>query len=125
MIMIVCFIIHICRASIQAALEDQKELKISVQFYYKSGRSFGVIKFVLYLFYKIFYIEYFLFPESPFWCLLDIVPIHNEVGKVVLFLLSYNDITDMYTPSRNASIYSLENNKMEMDMEFDMDTEQV
>ena len=74
---------------------------------------------------KHFCIEYFIFAESPFWCLLDIVPIHNEVGKVVLFLLSYKDITDMYTPSRNASIYSLENTKMEMDMEFDMDTEQV
>lgn len=57
--------------------------------------------------------------------MLDIVPIHNEVGKVVLFLLSYKDITDMYTPSRNASIYSLENTKMDIDMEFDMDTEQV
>ena len=46
-------------------------------------------------------------------------------SKVVLFLLSYKDITDIYTPSRNASIYSLENTKMEMDMEFDMDSEKV
>ena len=52
---------------------------------------------------------------TPFWCLLDIIPIHNEVGKVVLFLLSHKDITDMHTPSRNASIYSMETHKMEME----------
>ena len=69
--------------------------------------------------------ENFFLSESPFWCLLDIIPIHNEFGMVVLLLLSYKDITDMYTPSRNASIYSLENTKMDIDMEFDMDTEQV
>ena len=56
---------------------------------------------------------------------MDIIPIRNEVGKVVLFLLSYKNITDMYTPSRNASIYSLESSKMQMDTEFDMDTEKV
>lgn len=31
---------------------------------------------------------------SPFWCLLDIVPIKNEKGDVVLFLASFKDITD-------------------------------
>ena len=30
----------------------------------------------------------------PFWCLLDIVPIKNEKGDVVLFLASFKDITD-------------------------------
>ena len=30
---------------------------------------------------------------SPFWCLLDIVPIKNEKGNVVLFLASHKDIT--------------------------------
>ena len=30
---------------------------------------------------------------SPFWCLLDIVPIKNEKGEVVLFLASHKDIT--------------------------------
>ena len=29
-----------------------------------------------------------------FWCLLDIVPIKNEKGDVVLFLASFKDITD-------------------------------
>ena len=37
---------------------------------------------------------------APFWCLLDIIPIQNELGKVVLFLLSFKDITNTYTPSR-------------------------
>ena len=30
---------------------------------------------------------------SPFWCLLDIVPIKNEKHEVVLFLASHKDIT--------------------------------
>lgn len=36
------------------------------------------------------------FPLSAvlFWCLLDIVPIKNEKGDVVLFLASFKDITD-------------------------------
>eukprot|EP00079_Xenopus_tropicalis_P033397 XP_017947168.1 PREDICTED: potassium voltage-gated channel subfamily H member 3 isoform X2 [Xenopus tropicalis] len=29
-----------------------------------------------------------------FWCLLDLVPIKNEKGEVVLFLISFKDITD-------------------------------
>ena len=35
----------------------------------------------------------FAFIGSPFWCLLDIVPIKNEKGRVVLFLASHKDIT--------------------------------
>lgn len=37
-----------------------------------------------------------VFPLSAeqFWCLLDIVPIKNEKGDVVLFLASFKDITD-------------------------------
>ncbi|CAG2123216.1 unnamed protein product, partial [Medioppia subpectinata] len=31
--------------------------------------------------------------RSPFWCLLDIVPITNEKHEVVLFLASHKDIT--------------------------------
>lgn len=31
---------------------------------------------------------------TPFWCLLDIVPIKNERSEVVLFLASHKDITD-------------------------------
>ena len=30
---------------------------------------------------------------GSFWCLLDIVPIKNEKGDVVLFLASHKDIT--------------------------------
>jgi hypothetical protein len=40
------------------------------------------------------------FEGLPFWCLLDILPIRNEVGDVVLFLLSYKDITNEYSESR-------------------------
>lgn len=38
----------------------------------------------LFLFYK----------ATPFWCLLDIVPIKNEKREVVLFLASHKDITN-------------------------------
>lgn len=31
-----------------------------------------------------------------FWCFLDIVPIKNEKGEMVLFLFSFKDITDTY-----------------------------
>lgn len=31
---------------------------------------------------------------SPFWCLLDIVPIKNEKREVVLFLCSHKDVTN-------------------------------
>ncbi|PIO29478.1 hypothetical protein AB205_0017930, partial [Aquarana catesbeiana] len=34
---------------------------------------------------------------SQFWCLLDVVPIKNEKGEVVLFLVSFKDITDAKT----------------------------
>jgi hypothetical protein len=33
------------------------------------------------------------FSGTPFWCLLDIVPIKNEKREVVLFLASHKDIT--------------------------------
>ncbi|CAJ0965582.1 unnamed protein product [Ranitomeya imitator] len=33
--------------------------------------------------------------RSQFWCLLDVVPIKNEKGEVVLFLVSHKDITDV------------------------------
>ena len=35
----------------------------------------------------------FVLAGSPFWCLLDIVPIKNEKNQVVLFLISHKDIT--------------------------------
>uniref|UniRef100_A0A8C5D8S8 Voltage-gated delayed rectifier potassium channel KCNH4 n=1 Tax=Gouania willdenowi TaxID=441366 RepID=A0A8C5D8S8_GOUWI len=54
--------------SIDVALEERKEFKDEIMFYKKTA--------VL------------------FWCLLDIVPIKNEKGDVVLFLASFKDITD-------------------------------
>ncbi|MEE6471373.1 hypothetical protein FKM82_009255 [Ascaphus truei] len=60
---------------IQKALSDKQELKAEMLLYRKNG--------------------------SPFWCLLDVVPIKNEKGEVVLFLVSYKDITD--TKSRSGA----------------------
>ncbi|XP_061520442.1 potassium voltage-gated channel subfamily H member 8 [Phycodurus eques] len=54
---------------IDDALEGRKEFKDEIMFYSKTA--------VL------------------FWCLLDIVPIKNEKGDVVLFLASFKDITDI------------------------------
>uniref|UniRef100_A0A3B3VHC2 Potassium voltage-gated channel, subfamily H (eag-related), member 3 n=1 Tax=Poecilia latipinna TaxID=48699 RepID=A0A3B3VHC2_9TELE len=55
-------------AQIQGALDDRREFKTELVFYKKEG--------------------------TKFWCLLDIVPIKNEKGEVVLFLVSHKDITD-------------------------------
>ncbi|XP_071451245.1 voltage-gated delayed rectifier potassium channel KCNH8 [Hetaerina americana] len=55
------------RRQIDAALAAKAELKLEVIFYKKNG--------------------------TPFWCLLDIVPIKNEKREVVLFLASHKDIT--------------------------------
>ncbi|XP_077153611.1 voltage-gated inwardly rectifying potassium channel KCNH3 isoform X2 [Ranitomeya variabilis] len=54
---------------IQKALNDKQELKCELLLYRKNG--------------------------SQFWCLLDVVPIKNEKGEVVLFLVSHKDITDV------------------------------
>ncbi|XP_066570662.1 potassium voltage-gated channel subfamily H member 8 [Amia ocellicauda] len=53
---------------IDKTLEEKKEFKGEIMFYKKNGHLF--------------------------WCLLDIVPIKNEKGDVVLFLASFKDITD-------------------------------
>ncbi|XP_055513101.1 potassium voltage-gated channel subfamily H member 8 [Leucoraja erinacea] len=53
---------------IEKALYSKQEFQGEVQFYKKSG--------------------------AAFWCLLDIVPIKNEKGEVVLFLVSFKDVTD-------------------------------
>uniref|UniRef100_A0A3Q3VLG8 Voltage-gated delayed rectifier potassium channel KCNH4 n=1 Tax=Mola mola TaxID=94237 RepID=A0A3Q3VLG8_MOLML len=53
---------------IQEALDERREFKTELVFYKKEG--------------------------TQFWCLLDIVPIKNEKGEVVLFLVSHKDITD-------------------------------
>ncbi|KAG9491464.1 hypothetical protein GDO78_000130, partial [Eleutherodactylus coqui] len=59
------------KQSVQKALNDKQELKAELLLYRKNG--------------------------SQFWCLLDVVPIKNEKGEVVLFLVSYKDITDAKT----------------------------
>ncbi|XP_071555413.1 voltage-gated delayed rectifier potassium channel KCNH8 isoform X3 [Temnothorax nylanderi] len=64
------------KAMIDKSLESKTELKMEVVFYKKSG--------------------------SPFDCLLDIVPIKNEKGDVVLFLASHKDITH----TKNLQLYS-------------------
>ncbi|XP_066483346.1 potassium voltage-gated channel subfamily H member 8 [Tiliqua scincoides] len=53
---------------IEKSLEEKIEFKGEIMFYKTNG--------------------------SSFWCLLDIVPIKNEKGDVVLFLSSFKDITD-------------------------------
>lgn len=40
---------------------------------------------------------------SPFWCLLDIVPIKNEKREVVLFLASFKDITNTKMAAMNTN----------------------
>ncbi|KAG7267867.1 hypothetical protein CRUP_003447, partial [Coryphaenoides rupestris] len=41
--------------------------------------------------------------SSAFWCLLDIVPIKNEKGEMVLFLFSFKDISDTYGKAHDSS----------------------
>ncbi|XP_063034975.1 potassium voltage-gated channel subfamily H member 4 isoform X1 [Melospiza melodia melodia] len=53
---------------IEKALDSRQEYQTEVCFYKKSG--------------------------AAFWCLLDIMPIKNEKGEVVLFLFSFKDITE-------------------------------
>ncbi|XP_054449867.1 potassium voltage-gated channel subfamily H member 4 [Pteronotus mesoamericanus] len=40
---------------------------------------------------------------SAFWCLLDMMPIKNEMGEVVLFLFSFKDITQSGGPGLGSS----------------------
>ncbi|XP_053423599.1 potassium voltage-gated channel subfamily H member 4 isoform X3 [Nycticebus coucang] len=54
------------------ALEGQQEHRAEICFYRKDG--------------------------SAFWCLLDMLPIKNETGQVVLFLFSFKDITQSGSP---------------------------
>ncbi|XP_060758409.1 potassium voltage-gated channel subfamily H member 4a [Neoarius graeffei] len=62
---------------VQKTLEGQREYQAEVRYYRKNGTSF--------------------------WCLLDIVPIKNEKGEVVLFLFSFKDITDSYGKTHHCS----------------------
>ncbi|XP_058260789.1 potassium voltage-gated channel subfamily H member 4a isoform X2 [Hemibagrus wyckioides] len=62
---------------VQKTLEGQREYQAEVRYYRKNG--------------------------TAFWCLLDIVPIKNEKGEVVLFLFSFKDITDSYGKTHHGS----------------------
>ncbi|XP_070778667.1 potassium voltage-gated channel subfamily H member 4a [Enoplosus armatus] len=62
---------------VDKALEGQQEYQGEVCFYRKNG--------------------------NPFWCLLDIVPIKNEKGDVVLFLLSFKDVSESCGKSHHLS----------------------
>ncbi|XP_053768054.1 voltage-gated delayed rectifier potassium channel KCNH4 [Desmodus rotundus] len=59
------------------ALEGQQEHRAEICFYRKDG--------------------------SAFWCLLDMMPIKNEMGEVVLFLFSFKDITQSGGPGLGPS----------------------
>ncbi|XP_031832379.2 eag-like K[+] channel isoform X3 [Nomia melanderi] len=65
------------RAMIEKSLESKTELKTDVVFYKKNGTTFD--------------------------CLVDIVPIKNEKGDVVLFLASHKDNTDRKNHQSNAN----------------------
>ncbi|XP_039746691.1 potassium voltage-gated channel subfamily H member 8-like [Pararge aegeria] len=65
------------RHEIDAALDSKHELKLELIFYKKNG--------------------------TPFWCLLDIVPIKNEKREVVLFLASFKDITNTKMAAMNTN----------------------
>ncbi|XP_029953403.1 potassium voltage-gated channel subfamily H member 4-like isoform X2 [Salarias fasciatus] len=54
----------------EKALEGREEYQAEVHFYKKNGVAF--------------------------WCLLDIVPIKNEKGEMVLFLFSFKDLSETY-----------------------------
>uniref|UniRef100_A0A3Q2CR08 Voltage-gated delayed rectifier potassium channel KCNH4 n=1 Tax=Cyprinodon variegatus TaxID=28743 RepID=A0A3Q2CR08_CYPVA len=62
---------------IEKALEGREEYQAEVHFYKKNG--------------------------AAFWCLLDIVPIKNEKGEMVLFLFSFKDISDTYGKGHHSS----------------------
>ncbi|XP_074519093.1 voltage-gated delayed rectifier potassium channel KCNH4-like isoform X2 [Halichoeres trimaculatus] len=61
----------------EKALEGREEYQAEVHFYKKNGVAF--------------------------WCLLDIVPIKNEKGEMVLFLFSFKDITDSHGKGHHNS----------------------
>ncbi|XP_065806141.1 potassium voltage-gated channel subfamily H member 4 isoform X2 [Labrus bergylta] len=67
---------HIAQ-QMEKALEGREEYQAEVHFYKKNGMAF--------------------------WCLLDIVPIKNEKGEMVLFLFSFKDITDTHGKGHHNS----------------------
>ncbi|KAF3857153.1 hypothetical protein F7725_009012, partial [Dissostichus mawsoni] len=64
-------------SQMQKALDDRREFKTEIILYKKCVRENEIS-----------------LTGSKFWCLLDIVPIKNEKGEVVLFLVSHKDITE-------------------------------
>ncbi|XP_030591638.1 potassium voltage-gated channel subfamily H member 4a [Archocentrus centrarchus] len=73
---------------VDKALEGQQEYQGEVCFYMKNG--------------------------NPFWCLLDIVPIKNEKSEVVLFLLSFKEVTESHGkkhhyPQRDGAAHQYRN----------------
>uniref|UniRef100_A0A1I8IVH9 PAC domain-containing protein n=1 Tax=Macrostomum lignano TaxID=282301 RepID=A0A1I8IVH9_9PLAT len=107
------------KAKIEDSLEEQKELKTEVIFYTKTPFCSDAACIKLFKFYFLRalavgdeaesppglkggsspsgvaekYRQAAAHRGSPFLCLLDIVPIKNEKGEVVLFLASHKDIT--------------------------------
>ncbi|KAJ3601617.1 hypothetical protein NHX12_032585 [Muraenolepis orangiensis] len=73
---------------VDKALESRQEHQAEVRFYRKNGEHRLPVRRP---------------PGSPFWCLLDIVPIKNETGDVVLFLFSFKDVSDSYGKSQQNS----------------------
>ncbi|KAK2820446.1 hypothetical protein Q5P01_023405 [Channa striata] len=69
----------------EKALEGREEYQSEVHFYKKNG--------------------------TAFWCLLDIVPIKNEKGEMVLFLFSFKDITDTYGKGHYNSMKEVSEDK--------------
>ncbi|XP_076851658.1 potassium voltage-gated channel subfamily H member 4a [Brachyhypopomus gauderio] len=63
---------------VEKTLEGQREYQAEVRYYKKNG--------------------------SAFWCSLDVVPIKNEKGEVVLFLFSFKDITHTYSRTHCCSV---------------------
>lgn len=55
------------------------------------GRKEGKTKEILHKIYICGFVS-----GMAFWCMLDIVPIKNEKGEMVLFLFSFKDITDTH-----------------------------
>lgn len=79
----------------------QKSFVIGHSFYcfFESPFSFWIIVRAFRLStLSLFILSFFFFLSNnlgtPFWCLLDIVPIKNEKRDVVLFLASHKDITN-------------------------------
>ncbi|CAH2224194.1 potassium voltage-gated channel subfamily H member 3 [Pelobates cultripes] len=99
---------------VKEALNDKQELKTELLLYKKNGylplRSQsgchlgGHGAMLSALFFPLRGSEFSEGPDgSTFLCLLDVVPIKNEKGEVVLFLVSHKDITDAKTRAGTES----------------------